>query len=111
MAIHRKDRSRLSSEIFNEGAHSEKLSWAAKGLLWFLLTEPSDLETGEARELNPEGFDTALQELRRASYAFECDDNRNYRLEVFESERDGREWFIDNIELLTRHLKSNRGES
>ena len=110
MTIHKRDTSTLFSTIYNEGVHSEKLSLQAKGLLWFLLTSPNDLKIEELRELNPESFDAALEELRLACYVFNWSSYR-YQFEVFESQGEGKEWFIDNCDRMAEYLKQERGAS
>lgn len=99
MTIHKTDRSRLSSEILHEGVYNQELSWQAKGLLWFLLTSPSWRESYDARERDPDLFDSALQELQEKGYVFVRDGVPiENELEVFESKRDAREWFVDASE-------------
>jgi len=45
MSINRVNRKKNAfSQVLNEAAHSKNLGWAAKGILWYLLTKPNGWE-------------------------------------------------------------------
>ena len=92
MTIHRKTGSGFSN-LFNEGARDKRLSWQAKGLLWFLLTEPSEVEIEAAIKENPKLFDSMIEELRDNGYWLQWSvGNGNTHQEVSDSKKSAVEW-------------------
>jgi len=98
MAIHRKTGSGFTY-IFNEGARDEHLSWETKGLLWFLLTEPSEVEIEAAIKEDPKLFDSMIEELRDKGYWLQWSVGcGNSHQEVSDSKKSAVEW-ADTISL------------
>ena len=92
MTIHRKTGSGFTN-IFNEGARDTRLSWEAKGLLWFLLTEPNEVEIEAAKKEDPELFDSMIDDLREGGYLIEWSVRQ-----VFDSKECAVEW-ADSVRL------------
>lgn len=95
MAIHRKTGSGFTN-IFNEGARDTRLSWEAKGLLWFLLTEPSEVEIEAAKKEDPELFDSMIDDLREGGYLIEW--SKDGDRQVFDSKECAVEW-ADSVRI------------
>ena len=92
MAIHRKTGSGFTN-IFNEGARDTRLSWEAKGLLWFLLTDPSAVEIEAAIKEDPKLFDATIGELRDNGYWLQWSvGSGNSHQEVSDSKKSAVEW-------------------
>ena len=97
MTIHRKTKNEFT-DIFNEGARNKRLSWEAKGFLWFLLTDPSAVEIEAVRKEDPELFDSMVEDLREGGYLIEWSKDDVYRQEVFDSKECAAEW-SDSVRL------------
>ena len=101
MTIHRKTGSGFTN-IFNEGARDTRLSWEAKGLLWFLLTEPSEVEIEAAKKEDPELFDSMIDDLREGGYLIEW--SKDGVRQVFDSKECAVEW-ADGVRLAAYNAK------
>jgi len=107
MAIHRKTGSGFTN-IFNEGARDTRLSWEAKGLLWFLLTDPSEVEIEAAKKEDHDLFDSMVDDLREGGYLIEWSKDDVYHQEVFDSKECAVEW-ADSVRLAAYNARSAIG--
>lgn len=115
--VHRK--TNAFSQILNEAAHSKDLGWAAKGILWYLLTKPNGWEV-RTRDLMNQSADgerivkSGLKNLEEKGYLVRwCDRTAKGRLEwkseIFESLEDAKEWAESNSGLLDNAVRLSTG--
>ena len=120
MSINRVNRKKNAfSQVLNEAAHSKNLGWAAKGILWYLLTKPNGWEV-RTRDLINQSTDgerivkSGLKNLEEKGYLVRwCDRTVKGRLEwkseIFESLEDAKEWTENNPGLLDNAVRLSAG--
>lgn len=116
--VHRKESP--WSQILNEGVHDTRLSWAGRGILWYLLTKPDGWQVRTehlAKQSDVDGLrivKAGLRNLEVNGYLIRwCDRGEGGRLqwksEIFESIELANTWREDNHELLENAVRFSAG--
>lgn len=123
MSINRVHRKKHGfSMILNEAAEATNLTWAARGLLWYLLTKPDHWEINTdhlVEQSDTEGKKRLLvliRELEAAGYIIRWSERGargriQWYSEVFESLEDKEEWLKTNNERISNSFSLSKGTS
>ena len=119
MAVNRVHKKGNFSTISNDCINDEALSFAARGMLCYLLSKPDKwiIRTGDLVKRSPHGeiaVNSILKELESKGYVIRwCDRGDRgkfeWRSEIFETKRAAQEWYIDHEDELNQAFRLSAG--